>query len=445
MSNSLSNSEVEEKSALTPASPEVIDYAADYADFILSSPTSYHAADQGAQLLTESGFTEVDRKGEWPTAAGRYFLVEDGALVAWVQDPRSHGFAITATHSDSPALKLKPIPQRTTADGWGQLMVEVYGGPLNNAWLDRELQVAGAVVDWDGNRRLIHTGPIAFIPQLAPHLDRGVNAEGVKLDPQRHMQPVWTIGEERDVMAVIADLAGFDSAADIAASELFLVPTQAPEVFGVDNQFFAAGRQDNLSSSFAGFHALTKLVAELNEDEALPRIPVLAMFDHEEIGSGTPTGARGPLLEEVLERISLALGLDGDARAQALATSTLLSADAAHSVNPGYEDKHGPETRPVMGKGPALKMDADQSYATSLGGVATWRKACRDAGVPTQVFVSHSSMRAGSTVGPLLATRLGIETVDVGIPILSMHSTREISHVVDPVYLSSAIRAFWLG
>lgn len=416
--------------------------AADYVDFLVSSPTSYHAADQGAALLAEVGFTEVERTGQWPSAPGAYFLVQDGALIAWRQFTGAKGFAVAAAHTDSPALKLKPVPNKATADGWGQLMVEIYGGPLNNSWLDRELILAGAVQDWEGNRRLIRTEPIAFIPQLAPHLDRQVNTTGLVLDPQTHMQPVWTIGHSRDVMELVAAEAGFEGPQEIAASELFLVPAQEPAIFGVDNQFLMSSRQDNLSSSFVGLDALTQVVA-YEGDYPGTRIPVLALFDHEEIGSGTPTGARGPLLEEVLERISWAAGLTGEEHAQMLAATTLLSTDAAHSVNPAYPDKHGPDTRPIMGSGPALKMDADQSYATSLTGVATWRAACRAAGIPNQVFVSHSSMRAGSTVGPLLATRLGVETVDVGIPILSMHSTRETSHVMDLFYLREAMEAYW--
>lgn len=416
--------------------------AADYLDFLASSPTAYHAADQGAALLVDAGFTEVERASSWPSAPGSYFLVQDGALIAWAQSPKARGFAIVAAHTDSPSLKLKPVPNQTTADGWGQLMVEIYGGPLNNSWLDRELILAGSVQDWEGNRRLIRTPPIAFIPQLAPHLDRQVNTTGLILDPQKHMQPVWTVGQSRDVMELVAEEAGFGGPREIAASELFLVPAQEPAIFGVDNQFLMSSRQDNLSSSFVGLDALARIVAN-GAEAGDARIPVLALFDHEEIGSGTPTGARGPLLEEVLERISWAAGLNSEEHAQMLASTTLLSTDAAHSVNPAYPDKHGPETRPVMGGGPALKMDADQSYATSLTGVATWRAACRKAGIPNQVFVSHSSMRAGSTVGPLLATRLGVETVDVGIPILSMHSTRETSHVMDLFYLRKAMEAYW--
>ncbi len=413
-------------------------------DFLSASPTSYHAANQGASLLAEAGFTEVERTEPWPADAGPYFVVQDGALIAWIQFPQAEGYAIAAAHTDSPALKLKPVPQRTTADGWGQLMVEIYGGTLNNSWLDRELLLAGAVQDWDGNRTLIRTDPIAFIPQLAPHLDRQVNANGLVLDPQTHMQPVWTIGEDYDIMDVVAKEAGLASAEEIAASELFLVPAQEPGIFGVGNQFLMSSRQDNLSSTFVGLDALA-LVHNDFGDAPAPRIPVLALFDHEEVGSGSPTGARGPLLEEVLGRISAAAGLDAEGHARRIAASTLLSTDAAHSVNPAYPDKHGPDTRPVMGAGPVLKMDADQSYSTSLTGVAVWRTACRRAGIPSQVFVSHSSMRAGSTVGPLLATRLGIQTADVGIPILAMHSTRETSHVLDLFYLREAVRAYWMG
>lgn len=419
-------------------------YISDYTEYLEASPTSYHAVDQGAQFLEEAGFVEVDASAAWPTGAGRYFLVRDGALVAWIQKPNARGFALAAGHTDSPALKLKPLPQRSTPDGFGQLMVEVYGGPLNNSWLDRELLLAGAVVNWAGDRRLIRTKPIAFIPQLAPHLGREVNKDGLVLDPQKHMQPIWLVDDDRDVMELVAENAGFESAGDIAASELFLVPAQPPQLFGVDDQFLMAYGHDNLSSAFAGLYALATLGEQTGSSPwSGDRMPVLALFDHEEIGSGTPTGARGPLLLEVIERISSALGNNLDQDWQLRNESTLLSVDAAHSVNPAYDDKHGPNTRPVLGRGPALKLDADQRYATSLGGVSTWRKACREAGVPSQVFVSHSSLRAGSTVGPLSATRLGVDTVDVGIPILAMHSTRETCHVLDPVYLNLAMQAYW--
>ena len=429
---------------LTPSSPAVLDYIEGYTEYLDASPTSYHAVDQAAQMLDAADFVEVDLAEPWPTTEGKFFVARDGAIVAWVQFPDAVGFALAAGHTDSPALKLKPLAQRTTPDGWGQLMVEVYGGALHNSWLDRELLLAGAVADWGGTRRLIRTGPIAFIPQLAPHMDREVNTRGLILDPQEHLQPLWLVDDDRQIMDLVAAEAGLAGPEEIAASQLFLIPSQPAQTFGVDNQFLMSGNQDNLSSAYAGLSALTSLAEEVGESRwPSDRIPVLGLFDHEEIGSGSPTGARGPLLEEVMERINVAFGGGEERRWQLQAGSTLLSVDAAHSVNPAYPDQHGPMMRPVMGRGPTLKLDAGQRYSTSLEGIQAWRRAVRDSGIPSQEFVSHSSKRAGSTVGPALATRLGIDTVDVGIPLLAMHSTRETAHVLDPVYLSLAMAAYW--
>lgn len=434
-------------------------FAQQYIDYLSQSPSPFHAAEAGAQLLESAGFTRVDRRAPWPADPGKYVLVEQGALLAWItpgrhpvpqdgQEGRSGSrrhvpsFAIVGAHTDSPSLKLKPTPQRQSPDGWGQLLVEVYGGPLLNSWLDRELLLAGQVVDHEGRTHLVRTEPIARVSQLAPHLHRGVNAEGLKLDAQQHMQPVWTVDEpDARVMDLVADIAGLDGAEQIAGYDLFFYPAQKAERFGNQRQFIAAARQDNLSSTFAALHAFARLDTY---GSATGRVPVLAVFDHEEVGSATATGARGPLLRDSLWRIALAMGLDAEQFEQALARSAVISADASHSVHPSYPAKHDPDTRPMMGRGPILKVDADQSYATSALGSALWEAACREAGFQTQHFVSESSMRAGSTIGPALSVQLGVTTVDVGIPLLSMHSAREMSHVHDTPLLSRALGVFWM-
>lgn len=435
---------------LSATDPQVRAFTRDYLDFLSDSPTAFHAGAQAAERLEEVGFQAVDPTAQWPKAPGPYFLKTAGAVIAWVQFPGAQGFSLVAAHTDSPGLKLKPIAHHHTRDGWGQLLVETYGGLLYNSWLDRELRVAGAVRDRNGATHLITTGPVAWIPQLAPHLGREVNSSGLVLDPQRHLQPVWTIDEpDRDILEEVAHLIGLDSRDDLLASELFLTPAQEPGLFGLDHQFVAGARQDNLSSCFAGITALAQAwdqAAFTGKDGGIwpsQRMPVLALFDHEEIGSGTPTGARGPLLATVLRRVARAMGANGDQFEQMMACTVLISADAAHSVNPSYEEKHDPQSRPVLGRGPVLKVDADQRYVTSLDGIAVWREACDASTIPSQVFVSHSSLRAGSTVGPMLATQLGIPAVDVGVPLLSMHSTREMTHVVDPYLLAQAMTAYW--
>ena len=415
-----------------------------YLDYLDASPSPYHAVESAAATLQEAGFQRVDRRSLWPSGPGRYFFTEQGALIAWVApEAKPTSFAIAATHSDSPALKLKPVPQRTSPDGLGQLMVEIYGSPLLNSWLDRELLIAGQVVDQEGRTHLVRTPPIARVVQLAPHFDRQVNTRGLTLDPQQHMQPVWTVHEpDADVLEVAAASAGLKGRDEIAAYDLFLYPSQQATTFGAKGQFVAAGRQDNLSSTFAALDAFATLDAE----QGTPgRVPVFAMFDHEEVGSGTATGARGPLLLSSLKRIAWESGLSDEQFEQVLAASSVISADASHSVNPGYPEKHDPDTRPVMGLGPILKLDADQNYATGAPGSALWKSVCKRAGFDTQHFVSESSMRSGSTIGPAISVLLGTPTVDVGIPLLAMHSAREMSHALDTELLSRALAVYWVS
>ncbi|MFD1102634.1 M18 family aminopeptidase [Schaalia naturae] len=428
---------------LTPAQS----HAVDYAHFLADSPTSFHAADLVAQRLVDAGFARQDERRPWDASPGGHVMVRDGAALAWVVPAtvaEDAGFRIVGAHTDSPMFSLKPNPSTTTPDGWGQLGVEVYGGMIWNSWLDRELAVAGRVLTRDGRQVLVRTGALARIPQLAIHLDRSVNPDGLRLDPQRHLHPVWTVDRPgADVMDIVARDAGLASAADIAAADLFLVPSQGPGFFGPEGEFLASGRQDDLSSVHAGLTALERIAGA-----GLPRagdVAVLACFDHEEVGSSTRSGAAGPVLEDVLRRTAGALGRDADEAARMLAASSCVSSDAGHAVHPNYPDRHDPDTRPVMGRGPMLKINASRRYATDAVGTALWNRACEAAGVAHQKFVSSNAVPCGSTIGPITATRLGVTTVDVGIALLSMHSAREMSHVDDLAGLSRAIEAYWQG
>ncbi|MFZ4843169.1 M18 family aminopeptidase [Mycetocola saprophilus] len=414
---------------------------ADFGAFIQASPSSYHAAAAGAARLEGAGFTRLDEADAWPTEAGRYLVIRDGALVAWIQPEgatATTGFRILGAHTDSPGFKLKPKPS-TGSDGWLQAGVEVYGGPLLNSWLDRELELAGRLVLRDGTEHLVRTGPYLRIPQLAIHLDREAN-NGLTLNRQRHTQPVYGVGDRStaDLVAHLAALAGVE-AAEVAGYDILTADTQAPARFGQNGELFAAGRMDNLSSVWAGLHALETLAA----DPA--HIVMLAAFDHEELGSETRSGASGPLLAEITERIALGLGATGTDLARSYAASWCLSADAGHSVHPNYGEMHDPAVRPLAGSGPLLKINANQRYATDAHGAALFARACEAAGVNYQEFVSNNTVPCGSTIGPLTATRLGIRTVDVGVPLLSMHSARELCHVNDPIALSGAIGAFFAG
>ena len=420
------------------STPVHLTHLADLAAFVQASPTSFHAAAEGARRLSAAGFVGQDEAEAWDAAPGGHFLVRDGALVAW-RIPVGAGpltpFRVVGSHTDSPTFQLKPSPDRT-AYGWHQLGWEIYGGPLLNSWLDRELGLAGRLALRDGSTPLVRTGAVVRIPQLAIHLDRAIGEAGLKLDRQHHTAPVWGVGAPGPgVLDHVAGLVGV-GAVDVDAYDLFAFDTAAPAVFGSEGEFFASARLDNLASVHA---SLTALLAAGESDE----IAVLAAFDHEELGSASRTGASGPLLADVLTRTGAALGAGTDEQHRAWARSFCLSADAGHAVHPNYPERHDPANRPLLNAGPLLKINANQRYASEAVGMARWRDVCRRAGVGVQTFVSNNAMPCGSTIGPLTATRLGIAVVDVGIPTLSMHSVRELTGSRDPYDLARALSAFW--
>jgi aspartyl aminopeptidase len=423
-------------------------HLADLATFVEASPSSFHAAAEAARRLLEAGFARLDESDDWPDGPGRRFAIRDGAIIAWVVPESAVAtspFRIIGAHTDSPGFALKPKPT-TSSNGWLQAGVEVYGGPLLNSWLDRELEFAGRLVFDDGTTALVRTGPFLRFPQLAVHLDRALNTEGLTLNPQQHMNPVIGAGEvaDTDVVAHLAGLVG-RAGKHVAGYDIVTADTAAPQVFGLDDGLFASGRLDNLSSVHAGLLALIDGAAgpsaggHADTGRDAP-ITVFAAFDHEEVGSATRSGAAGPFLENVLTRITV--GASAAERSRAFAESWCLSADAGHAVHPNYAERHDPANRPVVNRGPLLKINANQRYATDAFGAAEWARSCRQAGVDYQEFVSNNAVPCGSTIGPITATRLGIRTVDVGIALLSMHSARELCGVDDPAALSAAMRAF---
>ncbi|PDQ34785.1 MAG: M18 family aminopeptidase [Candidatus Lumbricidophila eiseniae] len=436
-------------------------YAADLASFVVASPSSYHAVSEIARQLRAAGFLELTETDEWPSDAGARFVVRDGAIVAWRQPvgaSATTGFRILGAHTDSPSFKLKPTPD-SLSEGCLQVAVEVYGGPLLSSWLDRELELAGRIVTRDGAVRLVRTGPLLRITQLAIHLDREQNTS-LTLDKQRHVHPVWGVGDKPgDILELVA---GVD-ASQIAGHDIMAVPTESAARFGSGGMLFASARLDNLSSVFAGLRGLLAASGASWDDdtgEAVqglsvrlsaaapgvdPMIPVFAAFDHEEIGSGSRSGASGPLLEDVLARVSAGLGATDNEWRRAVAASWLVSADTGHATHPNYPEKHDPLTRPQLGRGLLLKLNANQRYATDAVTSAMWAGVCERAGVAVQPFVSHNQVGCGSTIGPLTATRLGLRTVDVGVPLLSMHSARELAHVTDLVALATAVAEYFRG
>jgi aspartyl aminopeptidase len=417
-----------------PEVPDVPEPTTALRSFIDASPSPWHAVHTAAGLLAAGGFRQVDEQQAWNDVPDSGFVVRGGALIAWRRPAGATTLPVrlVGAHTDSPGLRVKPRPDGGRA-GWRQLGVEIYGGVLLNSWLDRDLGVAGRLVLDDGTDALVAvTDPIARVPQLAIHLDRDVNERGVVLDRQAHMSPVWATQLGATFDEWIAELAGTSVP---AAWELCLFDVQPAAVLGADRSLVAAGRLDNQASCWA---ATSALLASAPADH----VSMIALFDHEEVGSASITGASGPFLETVLERLLTAGGGSRDDLHRMLAASSCVSADNAHAVHPNYPERHDPDHGPIVNQGPAIKVNANQRYATSADTAVLFRQACARAGVPHQVFVSRNNVPCGSTIGPLTATRLGIATVDVGIPQLSMHSARELCGASDPPWLAAALNAY---
>ncbi|KDS93809.1 M18 family aminopeptidase [Dermabacter hominis] len=416
-------------------------FAQELGRFVSQSPSSFHAAATVKASLIEQGFLELDESESWTgvTAGGRYVVTRDGSVIAFVVPDTAvstTALRIFGAHTDSPALKLKP-KSSIISHGFNQVGVEVYGGALFNSFLDRDLALAGRIVLMDGEDVLVHTGPYLRVPQLAVHLDRAVNRDGLTLDAQKHLQPITGLAEggEHDVLADLAAIAGINPQ-HIAGYDIVTVDAQVPQLIGARREFLASARLDNLLSTFAGLEAIKSQEASAND-----HIVLFVANDHEEVGSASRSGAAGPFLEDVLARLYSALGASDEERRRAFNRSIVVSSDVGHSVHPNYPERHDPANQPVAGKGPILKINADQRYATDARGAAFWARACAHAGIEYQEFVSHNSMPCGSTIGPITATRLGMTTVDVGVPILSMHSCRELTAVSDPYDLYLAATA----
>ena len=402
--------------------------------YLNSSPSPWHAVASSCRQLEAVGFVELDERDPWSDLPAAGYVVRGGALIAWRRPTtaRARSIRIVGAHTDSPCLRVKPNPDTMRA-GWRQLGVEVYGGVLLNSWLDRDLGLAGRVLTTDGESTLVHVdAAIARVPQLAIHLDRDVNESGLVLDRQAHLSPVWATDLSLDFEKWLGSVASLDGTP--AWWELCLYDIQPARVLGADRSMLASGRLDNLVSCWAATTALAAAAPTAD-------VAVIALFDHEEVGSASTAGASGPFLSTILER----LHGDGsrDEFHRLLAASSCVSADNAHAVHPNYPERHDPEHAPVVNHGPAIKINMNQRYATSADTAQLFATACERAGVPVQTFVSRNNMPCGSTIGPLTATRLGIATVDVGVPQLSMHSARELCGVRDPQWLANSLAVYF--
>ncbi|MDH5307608.1 MAG: M18 family aminopeptidase, partial [Myxococcales bacterium] len=347
-------------------------------------------------------------------------------------------------------LRVKPLPD-VDAHGYRQLAVEIYGGVLLHTWLDRDLSLAGRVTlrDAGGPRSQLidFARPLLRVPSLAIHLDREQRSEGLKLDPQVHLVPLLGLEQTPALSELIAAELRERGAAEIAgddvlAFDLMTYDLQPAALAGARGEFIHAARLDNLASCHAGLAALIAGAAA-----PLPRFTrVLALYDHEEVGSRTAQGAAGTLLAEALERIATGVpGGERQAGARALAHSMLISVDTAHAVHPNYADRHEPGHRPLLGRGPVIKRNANQRYASDARSAGLFRDLCRRAGFEPQHFVSRNDLPCGSTIGPISAARVGLATVDVGSPLLSMHSCREMAGAADVGPMIDVLRLFFAG
>ena len=418
--------------------------ALDLLAFIDASPSPFHACATAAERLDAAGFTELSEADAWPAGPGRRFLRRGGSLVAWATGEAhtpADPFRIVGAHTDSPNLRVKPHADSGNV-GYRQLAVEVYGGALLNSWLDRDLGLSGRVVVRDGSgtaERLLRVDrPLLRVPQLAIHLDRDISANGLKLNPQQHLAPIWGLGSVApgSFRTFVADQVGA-AAADVLGWDLMAHDLTPSTLAGVDEELVSAPRLDNLCSSWAG---LTGLVAAADGDAG--PVPVLVLFDHEEVGSTSDRGAASTLLPSVLERIVTGAGGSREDLFRALAGSVCASADMAHATHPNYADRHEPGHHIELNGGPVLKVNSNLRYATDGASTAAFVLACEQAGVPMQRYAHRSDLPCGSTIGPITSAELGIATFDVGAPQLAMHSARELGGSADPGMYAAALGAF---
>ncbi len=413
-------------------------------DFLKASPTPFHATRSLAQRLQAAGYKALDERESWHTeAGGRYYVTRnDSSIIAFKLGKRSAldgGLRLVGAHTDSPCLRVKPQPE-LQRQGFFQLGVEVYGGALLAPWFDRDLSLAGRVTFREGGKvqsQLIDFElPIATIPNLAIHLNREAN-QGWAINQQNELPPILAqiAGEEpADFRALLTDRLAQEhgiSADAVLDYELSFYDTQSAAVIGLNQDFIAGARLDNLLSCYAGLQAL--LAAEGDET------CVLVCTDHEEIGSCSACGADGPFLEQVLRRVLP----EGDGFVRSIQKSLLVSADNAHGVHPNYADKHDANHGPKLNAGPVIKVNSNQRYATNSETAGFFRHLCLAEEVPVQSFVVRSDMGCGSTIGPITASQLGVRTVDIGLPTFAMHSIRELAGSHDLAHLVKVLAAFY--
>ncbi len=423
--------------------------AADLLAFIDASPSPWHAVQTCESRLQAAGFAPLREVDRWSLqAGGRYYVVRGGSsLIAFIvgsQPAAATGLRLIGAHTDSPGLRLKPKPAED-AQGMVRLGVEVYGGPLLATFADRDLSLAGRVnVRTPGGfatRLLRFDEPLLRLPNLAIHMNREVNENGLKFNKQSELPLLLGVsdesGAETRFRQPIAEALGVE-VADLLSWELNAYDTQKGSFWGVDREFIADSQLDNLASCHA---ALSALLATANP----PATCLCAFFDHEEVGSESAAGAGGSFVADVISRLAAGAGLDGEDHRRMLARSFFISADMVHAWHPNFPAAYEPGHRVTVNAGPVIKCNANQRYSTDANTAARFMAICEKAGVPWQQYAHRTDLGCGSTIGPIVAARLGIASVDVGSPMWAMHSIRESAGVLDHTYMTAALGAAFSG
>lgn len=426
------------------------EFAKDLIDFIHASPSAFHAAKNVEEALVDEGFKRINPEDKWDfKKEGKYYTSKNNsAIIAFVigkGEIEEEGFKLIGAHTDAPTFRIKADPEMTVEGKYLKLNTEVYGGPILNTWFDRPLSIAGRINLKTKNllkpKELLidMEKPITIIPNLAIHMNRKVN-EGIKLNPQINTLPLLSnISDEFEkdnfLVKLIAKKMGI-KVEDILDFELFLYEVEKGSLVGLNEEFISVGKLDDLAMVHAGLHGLI-------DSKVANATNVLVCFDNEEVGSGTKQGAASPMLRSVLERIVLAMSKDKEDYYRALSNSFLISADQAHGLHPNYTEKQDPTSRPVVNGGPAIKTAANQAYTTDSFSSSVYEGICKSIGIPVQKFVNRSDERGGSTIGPISSSQLDISSVDIGNPILGMHSIRELGGVLDHYYTYKSFKEFY--
>jgi len=430
------------------ASCSMVDFNTGLLDFLRTSPTPFHATKNIAVRLLAAGFIPLYEGDTWQLEPGNRYLVtrNDSSIIAFVYGKSpllDSGIRMLGAHTDSPCLKVKPRPELNRR-GYFQLGVEVYGGALLAPWYDRDLSMAGRVTYRDETDHIASTlvdfgRPVAVVPSLAIHLDRDAN-NSRSINSQKDIVPLLLQLPAEDV--ALPDFRGLLHAEllqqqptlaikQVLDYEISLYDTQPPAIIGLEQDFIASARLDNLLSCFIGLQALLEADSQVSS--------LLICTDHEEVGSASCCGAKGPMLQQFLERLLP----DGETRVRVIERSMMISADNAHGIHPNFMDKHDENHGPLLNCGPVIKVNANQRYATTSETSAFFRLLCEQAGVPVQAFVARTDMGCGSTIGPVVASEVGIKTIDVGSPTFAMHSIRELAGARDGWYLYNAVVEFF--